>query len=499
MSSPPDKSTWRRDAVILGIPACVVFILGWIRASTDTTDDAYITFRCLQNLIEGHGLTFNPGTRVEAFSNPLLAFLLIPFAAVGASLELAAMLIGFISFVACIYLAYRLTLTATDSESAALTASACVLGCFPLLYYSVTGLETGLFAALLLAALTRLCIRQQLDPAGALIWSALLLCRPEAPAYLIAILPAVACLDSRARRASIAWWLACAGFLAAALIARRLYYGLWLPNPFYAKAAGTADLDPATNSLQGAAIYVSDFTLRVGILPVLLSILTFVLRFKQRFMLPLLCTAGTGLAFAVYTGGDWFPAGRYLVPIAPILFVAACCGLATLRPGERSLRLPMLLAASVLIASLWSIHQFKVRRDRYPFHVMNAGDCASAAIWMRQNLPAETRIAAYRIGALGYFSRLHVIDVFGLADHDIAVIISKHPDYHPGRGMGDQIPELRAYLAAAHPDAVLYSQNASHRVTPAISLYGYTYSLLRAFPQGSDQVWLLYVENRNAP
>lgn len=32
-------------------------------------DDAYISFRYATNLIHGHGLVFNPGERVEGYSN----------------------------------------------------------------------------------------------------------------------------------------------------------------------------------------------------------------------------------------------------------------------------------------------------------------------------------------------------------------------------------------------------------------------------------------------
>ena len=37
------------------------------------TDDAFITFRYVRNLLEGHGLVFNPGERVEGYSNFLWA------------------------------------------------------------------------------------------------------------------------------------------------------------------------------------------------------------------------------------------------------------------------------------------------------------------------------------------------------------------------------------------------------------------------------------------
>jgi arabinofuranosyltransferase len=42
----------------------------------DVTDDAYISFRYVERWVEGLGLTFNPGERVEGFSNPLWVGLL---------------------------------------------------------------------------------------------------------------------------------------------------------------------------------------------------------------------------------------------------------------------------------------------------------------------------------------------------------------------------------------------------------------------------------------
>ena len=33
------------------------------------TDDAFISFRYVRNLLEGHGLVFNPGERFEGYSN----------------------------------------------------------------------------------------------------------------------------------------------------------------------------------------------------------------------------------------------------------------------------------------------------------------------------------------------------------------------------------------------------------------------------------------------
>ena len=45
-------------------------LLGWMASvSWFLTDDAFISFRYARNLLEGHGLVFNPGERVEGYSN----------------------------------------------------------------------------------------------------------------------------------------------------------------------------------------------------------------------------------------------------------------------------------------------------------------------------------------------------------------------------------------------------------------------------------------------
>ena len=49
-------------------------LLAWMTSlAWFMTDDAFITFRYVRNLLEGHGLVFNPGERVEGYSNFLWA------------------------------------------------------------------------------------------------------------------------------------------------------------------------------------------------------------------------------------------------------------------------------------------------------------------------------------------------------------------------------------------------------------------------------------------
>lgn len=53
-------------------------------------DDAYITFRVIDNFVNGYGLRFNIGERVQAFTNPFWLFLLTPFYLAFGKIELVS-------------------------------------------------------------------------------------------------------------------------------------------------------------------------------------------------------------------------------------------------------------------------------------------------------------------------------------------------------------------------------------------------------------------------
>ena len=60
---------------VLAAPVAVVAVASLLliafasRFSDFVTDDAFITFRYAHNLLTGHGMVFNPGERVEGYTN----------------------------------------------------------------------------------------------------------------------------------------------------------------------------------------------------------------------------------------------------------------------------------------------------------------------------------------------------------------------------------------------------------------------------------------------
>ena len=60
----------RRGRVIHLLSLPWLALLAWLTSvAWFLTDDAFISFRYVRNLLEGHGLVFNPGEYVEGYTN----------------------------------------------------------------------------------------------------------------------------------------------------------------------------------------------------------------------------------------------------------------------------------------------------------------------------------------------------------------------------------------------------------------------------------------------
>ena len=62
------------------------------------TEDAFVSFRYAQNIADGNGPVFNPGERVEGYTNFLwLVLIALPRATFGVDVQTAAVLFGVLS------------------------------------------------------------------------------------------------------------------------------------------------------------------------------------------------------------------------------------------------------------------------------------------------------------------------------------------------------------------------------------------------------------------
>lgn len=220
-------------AVLMGIVA----LNGWV------SDDAYITFRFLDNLFDGNGLRWNTYERVQAYTHPLWMLLHIPLYAVWHNIFMVTILLSLACTAGAIAFALK-----TFDRPVPVTIIAFIL---PLALskifvdFSTSGLENPL-THLLFAAFGYLLVRQREHPKFwfycSLVVALSLLNRLDT---VIFYLPPLAWL-ALPRLASIRWTQVILGALPLILwfCFSLFYYGFLFPNTKYAKlSTGIAQMD----------------------------------------------------------------------------------------------------------------------------------------------------------------------------------------------------------------------------------------------------------------
>lgn len=321
------------------------------------TDDAYITYRYVHNLLAGCGLVWNaaPFARVDGNTDFLWSLLLAlvwkttglepPVAAPWLSLGFGAGIVAIVGV-----LAHRLVL---PTWSATQRASLVVLVLFGtvthrgLVAYFSSGLGAAFFLLLwfswaLVATSPHTRTRRGGPFALALLGALCAIARPEGQLIAAASMALLAAWRFGGVLRSGPWLAATLALLlpiACHAVWHRLYYGDWLPNTYYAKRS---PLRP-DSGWRYAASYAFEFGLVVW-LPVLLAWLArSALRvgtvLRSPHALGWAAVTGTLLVhFAYYTlviGGDLFEY-RVYAQLFPFLLLAMAAMLAQLGRGPRA-------------------------------------------------------------------------------------------------------------------------------------------------------------------
>ncbi|UCB51561.1 MAG: hypothetical protein JSV10_06080, partial [Candidatus Zixiibacteriota bacterium] len=74
-----------------------------------TQDDAFVSYRYVENFIQGNGLVFNSGERVEGYTNFLWIIVLSVFAQLGLNIIVVSKILGVASGCTALILLYQLS------------------------------------------------------------------------------------------------------------------------------------------------------------------------------------------------------------------------------------------------------------------------------------------------------------------------------------------------------------------------------------------------------
>ncbi|UCD64543.1 MAG: hypothetical protein JSW34_03655, partial [Candidatus Zixiibacteriota bacterium] len=282
-----------------------------------TQDDAYISYRYVANYLNGDGLVYNIGERVEGFTNFGWVVYLILWGAFKAGYITVSKVTGFIFGAGVIVVTFLLARLVCDKRNSVLLWLAVLLAGVnqSLAYWSPAGLETAAFAFFASLSLYLYMTGHRL-----LIFSLVLsvLLRPEG--VLVAGLLVI--IEAIERRGRPKFSLRCALIAAVLLLPlaafKILYYGSLLPNPFFAKTA------LSTDKLIDGLTYAGRFLAHYGFYGVFLLV---PLLFYRK-----LSVAGRAIwlftilytVYIVLVGGDVLKVHRFFLPvIAPAAVLAA--------------------------------------------------------------------------------------------------------------------------------------------------------------------------------
>lgn len=306
-------------AFVVGLLAVVVVRCAWV------SDDAYFTFRTVENLVSGHGPRFNVDERVQAYTHPLWMFGLAAVRALGVPCYWASLFLSF----ACT--AGVALLLARVRPAGAGLLPLVILACSKsFVDYATSGLENTLDHLLVLVFcllwLGGISNRARVWPLGL---AACLMVLNRLDTVLL-VLPAVGLLLVERRSWSVVAQLALSALPLVLWEAFSLvYYGSLVPNTYYAKLS--ADVAFSESLARGWTYLVESS--RYDHLTVAVILAAGVLALVRR-QLALTALAAGMLAYVgyiVWIGGD-FMAGRFLS--VPLVMAVAILTTAGPRPGS---------------------------------------------------------------------------------------------------------------------------------------------------------------------
>lgn len=429
------RSAWCHPLIWITIGLGVfitVTALGYAIAHRhNLTDDAYISLQYAKNWASGNGLVFNPGERVEGYTNFLWVVLLVPLWSLSghdpalmsrASTWLAlALAVGGLALVAAIgrRVFRRAPLPA---------AFAALLVTFDDAYLSYTvvfALENHLLVVCMLAGLALAVYRPRGWDLGLGVSFALVgMTRPDGLLWVATFFVVYATrlmLGRGAGGEEVSWrslvriGISFAVLFGGYFLLRFWYFGELLPNTFHLKVGSTFA------GLPRGFAYLRSYASQRYYVPVLALAAVFLTR--SIWVRWLLLHAVLHSLYVAYVGGDFYAGHRFLMALTPNLALLAAVILERAlqaNAGRRRERLVLAAALAACVALRWGT----LRHGPYTTELHGFGIVVDNNVkymqWLKGVARPGSSMVVGDIGATGLFADVRVIDVFGVVDRQVA-------------------------------------------------------------------------------
>ncbi len=410
-------------------------------------DDAMISMRYAWNFAHGRGLVWNAGEYVEGYTN-LLMTLLMSIATFFFEKRYAVLMIqlaGIFFSLAAAFLAKKTleTLYSSDTSQTSYASRALfllVLLYYPLNFWSLMGMETGLLSFLLGAGvLFSLKYADSLNPKYLWLMSIAFglahLTRNES--LLFAALAFVYLLPTIKRDKKYFQWFLLAGvlyalFVIAQLAFRYFYYGELVPNTYTLKLVGMTLFD----RLQNGWGFIKPFLAQTGL--IIAVAFAGILRKPSARKIYLFGIFLVAVLYQIYVGGDSWNYWRITTPAMPFLFVVFILSLNEASEvykvyKVKNIFLVSLSLIAISIADNRFMDEFLLLDLAYQNNYARAH--VEAAIALNELTDADATIGVFWAGSLPYYLDRYSIDFLGKSDKYVANLMPDMSGQSAGFGM----------------------------------------------------------------
>jgi hypothetical protein len=440
-------------------------------------DDAWIHLTYARSLSTGQGWSYAGSPPSAGSTSPLWTFLQIPAFSLHAPVILWSYALGvlFLFLNAIVLMQWVRTLEVNARYFGLFFA----LGEWHLVWASLSGMETLLFCTwvslmLFLFFPGRIRPEENTTSAGRLLLLGIvsgagIAIRPEALLLMLFISLAIVLrlypfLKLRLWPFFLGMTLPVAGYLLFNLAAN----GLPFPNTFYVKTAEYAGWTSQSIFLRFFQAWVPLLAGPViALIPFLAAAIFLLARSRKATeLLPLAWALSHLLLYAVRLPAT-YQHGRYFLPVLPVLIGYGVYGYVALKEKVFDRWLPRIAVrvawtSAFLLTGIFLVIGSAQFSTDVVFIQTNMVDMA---LWIRENTPAGSVIAAHDIGALGFWGDRHIIDLGGVTDLEALPLLSGTT------GLAD-------YLSSRHADYLMTLEGSYAGVlqgcTPGHAAEGYS-------------------------
>lgn len=442
-----------RDFKIRELILLLVIVAAFVFHSVSlnfTQDDAYISYRYVENFQSGHGLVFNYGERVEGYTNFLWILLLSLASMMGLPIVATSKVLGVASGALTLVFAYLICREFSDRKRWLIpfAAPAFLAANGALAFWVIGGLETGLFVFLVTLSIYAEFKKPAVVPALLVIAT---LTRPEGGLLFGIILIYRLLIKKDQMRSLVSFVGMYVGLLIPYAVFKIFYFGDLLPNPFYAKTGMSLEY------LSSGIEYFNRFAYHYGLFGVFFLLPFAFLKSMPNKVKFLWLGSVIYAVYIILVGGDVLKVHRFFLPVLPMLFGILTYSIYRLTVDRRGSRVVQVVSGVVVVGYIaWSLI---IPRDYILQTRLVERSFLNKMTFMAENLKRVDRsrfsLATTTIGKVSYVLKgKKIIDMLGLTDPEIA----KNPEKIEGMETTWKERNFNTkYLLEQRPDYILFS------------------------------------------